>query len=319
MVDEATGADERTIMVARKNLYLSADTEPPADAVTLPVARVLREGAGFVFDAAFIPPCVRISASEPLLLLTQRLIETLEQKTADLAAGSRADRKSPFDFSPREIASFWLRHAVNSALGPLRHLWMSKRSHPEELFLEMSRLAGALCTFLLDSHPRDLPPYAHNDLQSSFAALDRHIRKHLDALLPPNCILVPLTRSAEYFYDAEITDPRLFGRSRWILAVASAASTAEVITKTPQLVKFCSARFVTELVKRGLPGLALRHLPTPPPAVTPRLETEYFDVQRSGPCWDDLVKTRRAGVYAPGELPDPQLELLVILEQEGLV
>ena len=47
-------------------------------------------------------------------------------------------------------------HAVNSGLAALRHLRISKRGHPEELFMEMSRLGGALCTFALDSHPRTL-------------------------------------------------------------------------------------------------------------------------------------------------------------------
>jgi type VI secretion system protein ImpJ len=49
--DETTGRDERTVMVARKNLHLLADSEPPGDMVMLPLTRVLREGSGrFVFD-----------------------------------------------------------------------------------------------------------------------------------------------------------------------------------------------------------------------------------------------------------------------------
>src|SRR5258707_59053 len=76
------------------------------------------------------------------------------------------------EFSTRDIAAFWLLHAINCALASLRHLWTSKRGHPEELFLEMSRLGGALCTFAPDSHPRTLPKYDHDDLSACFAALD---------------------------------------------------------------------------------------------------------------------------------------------------
>ena len=64
--------------------------------------------------------------------------------------------------SSRDVASFWFLHAINAGLGPLRHLFFSKRGHPEELFQEMSRLAGALCTFGMDSHPRTLPVYDHS-------------------------------------------------------------------------------------------------------------------------------------------------------------
>src|SRR6185437_9202331 len=105
----------------------------------------------FIYDASFVPPVLQISASSRLMLLLQRLIEILSEKSTAIA---RRSGGSLTEFSTREIANFWLLHAVNSALAPLQHQLASKRGHPEELFLEMSRLAGALCTFSLDSHPR---------------------------------------------------------------------------------------------------------------------------------------------------------------------
>jgi type VI secretion system protein ImpJ len=41
---------------------------------------------------------------------------------------------------------------------------------------------------------------------------------------------------------------------------------------------------------------------------------QYFGVSKAGPCWDHIVQSRQVGVYVPGELPVPELELLVILE-----
>jgi type VI secretion system protein ImpJ len=88
----------------------------------------------------------------------------------------------------------------------------------------------------------------------------------------------------------------------------------DLIAKTPQLVKLCSKDFVPQLVKRALPGMALSHLPVPPQAISARVETQYFGISRSGPCWDHLVQTRRVGVYVPGEFPSPEVEILVVLE-----
>ncbi len=218
------------------------------------------------------------------------------------------------DFSPRDIANFWLLHAVNSALAPLRHLWISKRSHPEELYVELSRLAGSLCTFALDSHPRTLPLYDHERLGECFDALDRHIRTHLETIVPTNCVAIRLEKVANYFYEGDITDARCLGRARWVLGIHANVGEAEIITKTPQLVKVCSAKFVGELVRRAIAGLALTHLPVPPPAIPARLETQYFGVARAGPFWDHIVQTKRVGIYVPGELPDPEIELLVVLE-----
>jgi type VI secretion system protein ImpJ len=86
------------------------------------------------------------------------------------------------------------------------------------------------------------------------------------------------------------------------------------MAKTPQIVKVCSALFVPELVRRALPGLALTHLPVPPPAVPAKADCQYFSISKGGPCWDHLLKTHRVGVYVPGDLPDCELELLVVLE-----
>jgi len=218
------------------------------------------------------------------------------------------------EYSPRDLAAFWLLHSVNSAIAVLRHLWTSKRGHPEELFLELSRLAGALCTFSLDSHPRTLPLYDHDEPGLCFSVLDAHIRSHLEIILPTNCIQVRLEKTANFFYEGEITDPRCLGRSRWVFSIHSDAGEAEVISRTPQLAKICSSKFVGELVKRAMAGLELTHLPMPPAAVPAKVETQYFGVNRSGPFWDSIVQTRRIGVYVPGELPNPELELFVVLE-----
>ena len=157
------------------------DTEPAGNLLTLPVARVVRDGAGhFIYDPNFVPPVLQIGASQRLMLLIQRLLEILDEKSASISRGAGGSRS---EFSTREIANFWLLHAVNSAQAPLRHLLIAKRGHPEELFSELSRLAGALCTFALESHPRDLPLYDHRDLSTGFEILDRHIRAHLETIL----------------------------------------------------------------------------------------------------------------------------------------
>ncbi len=55
-------------------------------------------------------------------------------------------------------------------------------------------------------------------------------------------------------------------------------------------------------------------MPMPPAAVQTKVEMQYFGVNRSGPFWDHIVQTRRIGVYVPGELPNPELDLFVVLD-----
>ncbi len=311
--DETSGGDSRQVKIRRKNVRLLLESELNDNIVALPLARLRRDGAGhFIFDPLFVPPCLQITASERLMLMLQRLIEILESKSSAL---SRNKGGGVAEFSTRDLANFWLMHAVNSGLAALRHLWISKRGHPEQLFMEMSRLGGALCTFALESHPRMLPIYDHRNLGDCFEKLDEHIRTHLETIVPTNCVSIPLTKVADYFYEGDINDSRVLGRARWVLGIRANVGEAELIERVPQLVKICSAKFVGELVRRAMAGLALTHLPVPPPAIPMQVESQYFSVSRDGPFWDHIVQTHRVGIYVPGEVTGAELELLVILDK----
>lgn len=313
--DENTGGDEKPVRLGRKNIRLLLEGESDEGVVAMPVARVMRDGSGqFVYDPRFIPPCVQISGSENLMALLRGLLGTLEERSATLPRAGRGAGRFSAGLSTQEVAGFWFLHVINSAIASLRHQYYSKHGHPEELFVELSRLAGALCTFGLDSHPRTLPLYDHLDLGRCFRLLDQHIRAHLELLVPTSCVTVPLKAAGRYIYAGDIQDQRCLDRSRWILSIHSEVGEADLIVRTSQLVKVCSRQFVPELVKRALQGLTLTHLSVPPSGISPRVDHQYFSISRSGACWDHIVKERSVGVYVPGELPDPELELLVVLE-----
>jgi type VI secretion system protein ImpJ len=314
--DENTGRDEKPVALGRKNLRLIVESETSGGLLSLPVARVVRDGAGrFVCDPAFIPPCLRLSASPRLMSLLNRLVEILEEKSAAVSQEQqRGAGKFQAGLSARQVSQFWFLHAINSSLTPLRHLLLSKHGHPEELFQEMSRLAGALCTFGLDAHPRSLPKYDHRHPDHCFDLLDDHIRRHLEIVVPAQAINIPLRQTGRYFYEGEVKDQRCFGRCGWILGIHSPVSEVDLIVKPPQLLKICSAKFVPDLVKRAMAGLSLTHVQVPPSAIAAKVESQYFVIDRSGPCWEHIMKTRMVGVYVPGELPSPEMDLIVILE-----
>ncbi len=315
VADENTGLDERPILLAAKNIRFVFGQESGDELVRMRLARVRRLAAGqYALDDTLVAPCLRIAASERLLLMLRRLIETLEEKCRAIARPKDLGHPSASGYSAEGIANAWFLHSINSMVGPLRHLYLAKRAHPEELFRELSRLAGALCTFSLTSHPADLPFYDHERLSECFAALDAHIRAHLELVVPSNCVPVPLTQVAHYFWEGAITDTRTVHQSRWIFGIRCKIGEAELIERSPRLIKMCSKEFLPKLVERALPGLRLTHLSSPPPAVSPRVDTQYFAVDKAGPCWEHMVKTRQMAVYIPGELPEPEVELSVILE-----
>ncbi len=315
--DQNTGLDEKPIEVGRKNLQLLAESELSEGFVYLPVVRLLRDGTGrFEADPAFIPPCISISASPALTGMLRRLIEILDEKST-VFGQELQQRNGVFQagMSARHVAQYWFLHALNSNLPGLRHFLLCQHAHPQELFREMSRLGGALCTFGLDVHPRSLPTYDHWKLDTCFAALDEHIRRYLEVVMPSKAIKIPLQPVQTFLYNGEVKDERCLGPGRWILEIQSPIGEADLIANVPKLTKVCSARFVVELIKRALPGLSLNHLSVPPAQIAARVESHYFSIQRTGPCWEHIVQTRQVGVYVPAEIPTPQLSLIVLMDE----
>jgi type VI secretion system protein ImpJ len=312
MLDDTTGRDERAVSVGRKNFRLALDIEPLDDTVALPIARVKRDGAGhFMYDPEYIPPCVQIGASRRLMQLLQRLIEILDAKSDSMVRGRRGSAE---EFARQEVASFWLLHAIDSSLPPLRHMAQVKRVHPERLFVELSRLAGALCTFAFDAHPRALPLYDHDHPEACFDALERYIRDHLQVIEPQRTV-VALKTTKPFLHTGLIEDPRAFGRARWILGVRSSLPGVELAARVPQLAKVCSAKFTLELVRRAFPGMRIEHMQFPPASIAPRSDTQYFAIDRAGPCWETLNSTHEIGVYVPDAIPSAEVELVVVSEE----
>ena len=317
MPDQNTGRDEKPIKIGRKNLVLMAESEVTDEYVSMPLVRVTRDGSGhFEADPTFVPPCLSLNASPTLVNMLRRLIDILDEKSA-VFSSEQQERAGVFQagMSARHVAQYWFLHAINSNVSVLRHFLLSKHVHPQELFREMSRLAGALCTFGLEVHPRSLPAYDHRDFGVCFAPLDEHIRRHLEIVMPSKAIRIPLQSVESFLYNGEIKDQRCIGPSRWILEIHSPIGEADLIQHVPRLVKICSARFVLELIKRSLPGLPLNHLHVAPPQIAAKVESQYFSINRTGPCWEHMMQTRQVGVYVPAEIPKPEITLIVLLDE----
>ena len=306
--DETTGQDPKRIQLAQKNFRLILDSEVEEGLVTLPIARLTRDGAGnFVYDPEFVPPCVRIGASRRILAILQRLVEMLQSK-ADSLAAERAG-----DAGGAEVASFWLSHTVQSAIPPLKHHLRIQRSHPEQVFLELSRLAGALCTFAMDASSGDLPVYRHHDPEPSFDELYRHIRRHLDVVVPQNLAVFSIQSTRPNFFEGDVTNPRVLGKSEWYLGVSSPLGRDELKAKVPRLVKICSAKHIERLVREAYPGLELQPVSNPPSGIRPSASAQYFTIARTAPCWQSIEETRRLGIYLPDSIPEARLTVSVLL------
>jgi len=314
--DENTGASEKPIQFARKNFRLLLEGESREGSVALRVARVRRTAAGtFQLDTTFVPPLLNIAASDYLLSMFRRLVEILAAKSSILSGKRRQKSQNLADFTSADIANFWLLYTVNNHFPVLRHLYETRKGHPDSAFRLLTSLAGALTTFSMKIQPRDLPTYDHNELSTCFTDLDEKLRELLETVVPSNYISLPLKLVQPSVYATTIDDDKYLVGTKMYLAVAAEMPEADLMRRAPQLIKVCSASQIEHLIRQALPGIQMTHLPKPPGAIPVKLAFQYFSLNQAGPVWDAIGRSRNLGAYVPGEIPKPQLELIILLPQ----
>ena len=102
--DENTGATEKPVQVARKNLRLLVEGESREGCSALRIANVEKTKAGtFALNHRFVPPLIDINASEYLAGLLRGLIEILSARSTQLSGGRRQKIRA-WRISPHPIS-----------------------------------------------------------------------------------------------------------------------------------------------------------------------------------------------------------------------
>jgi type VI secretion system protein ImpJ len=314
--DENSGLSEKPVQVARKNFKLLLDAQAQKGVSALRVARIHRTPAGtFQADARFVPPLLDIGANDYIVSIARRLVEILAAKSSLLAGNRRQKNLTLADFGTADIANFWLLYTINSNFPLFQHIFETRKGHPERLYATMLAIAGSLTTFSTQVHPRDLPKYDHDDLSGCFTELDEKIRFLLDTVVPSNFVSLPLKLVQPHIYATSIADDKYLNNTRMYLAVSAEMGEAELIGKTPYLIKLCSANHIEHLVRHALPGVPVTHVPRPPSQIPVKLNCQYFSINQSGGAWEAIARARNLAAYVPGDFPAPQLELVILLPE----
>jgi len=316
--DENTGLSEKPVQVARKNLRLLTDAEARDGYSCLRVARVHRTETGtYQLDPRFVPPLLDFRADDYLSAIARRLVEILSARSSSISSVRRQKNQSLADFTAADIANFWLLYTVNGAFPIFRHLFETRGGHPEVLYAAMLDLAGALSTFSSTIHPRDLPIYDHDDLGPCFTDLDEKLRNLLETVVPTNFVSLPLKLVQPAIYATSIDNDKYLVNTKMYLAINAETTQAEITNKAPQLVKVCSVAHIEHLVRQALPGVPLTYVATPPSAIPVKLNYQYFSLTQTGVAWEAIQRARNLAAYVPSDIPNPQLELIILLPQAG--
>jgi type VI secretion system protein ImpJ len=295
------------IELARPNLRFGVTRDQTYGRVCLGLAKVRElQAKRVMFDDRYIPPSQDIAASLRLAGGLSDILGRCEQRAQELAL--RAVEAT--EGGAETFASFLLLQALNRWVPMLRHLEGLPAVHPERLFESLAGLAGEIATLIKPERMAPaLPRYDHENPQLCFDPLFDLLQSMLSAVFDRSAVQLKLDQAGPGAWVSTIVDRNLYQHGYFYLAVNAAASIDEIRAQFPSVAKLGPVERMRDIVDSALPGVPLRHTPTPPPQLRVLPGYVYFELDRGVPDWRDFATSTALGLHVAGNWPQLRLEL----------
>ncbi|RJG41564.1 type VI secretion system baseplate subunit TssK [Mesorhizobium sp. DCY119] len=278
------------------------------------LARVIevRSDKAVILDPEYIAPSLNCAAEPRLSELVTELLGIVRHR-AEAIAERIGD---PTIRGTAEVGDYFLLQILNRADPMLRHISANAtRMHPMIFFENCIQLAGELATFTMDSkRASDFPPYRHDDLKGTFAAVFDDLRTSLSAVLEQAAVSIELSERRHGVRVGTINDRTLFKEAGFVLAVRAEMSAEDIRRKLPAQIKVGPVERIAELVNVALPGIPVRPLPVLPRQLPYRSGTIYFELDTKNPLWKQLDTSGAIALHLAGDFPGIELELWALRE-----
>lgn len=202
---------------------------------------------------------------------------------------------------------------VNRYLAYLQHENVAGfGTHPEDLFVNLSKLCADLMIFLPSRKMGDLPYYNHDDLATCFAQLMSNLRLSLSTVMEQRIIRIPLDKRDEATHVAQTPDRTLLDRASFILAVKADLPTEQLRQRVPSTMKISTVEKIKELIAYHLPGIKLNALSVAPRELPYHNGYIYFELDKQTEMWEMFDDTSGMAFHLAGDFPNIDLEFWAI-------
>jgi type VI secretion system protein ImpJ len=300
------GGAAQSVEFAIPNLRFVFGGERRERMATLPLAQLVRRADGRIVSRdTFVPPILSISAAPFVVDGLRRILGALTARQRELFAGRKQRTASSVEFHATDARRFWLLHTLNTSIPVLAHLLDADGVHPEEAYLALGTLVGALSTFTAEGEGPGIPKFNHNQLGDVFEALFARVLVLLKVDDGPAYVEIPLEHRPDGMFVGRIPEPRL-ANHEFFIAVRSTVPEPVVRERLPQLLKVAGWRHIAEVVKQARHGVHVEVEWTPSNVLPVKPGICFFRLRREGPFWEEIAKSSTLAVYVPkdGEWKD---------------
>ena len=303
--------DGRQITLADLNPTLILENDLTSNQTALPIAVIRSSSADFeiILDESYIPPSLGSQKQHHLKAYISEIYGLLMQKSNSLANVVN----DPNTGGSVEVIDFMMLQTINRYLAYLHHENEGARqTHPEQLFVNLSKLCADLMTFLPSRKVGDIPIYKHNDLASCFGKLFFNLRKSLSIVLEQRAIRIPLDLRDEATRVAQTPDQSLLDKASFVLAIKADMPNEALRQKIPSVVKIGTVEKVKELVAYHLPGIKVHALSVAPRELPYHSGYVYFELDKKHELWDMFDTSSGMAFHLAGNFPNLDVEFWAI-------
>lgn len=301
----------REVALAEPELRLLHDDESRDAFTTIPVARIIPAGLGrWRFCDRFVPPLVRIDASNTLMRRLRQLLDLGRAKAGVLrerwqAAGELSHATSG------QLSPYLCLDVLAPALARLSQRLEAGWVHPETLFLELLELEARLRLIVPDGADEADPVYRHDDPGASFGELEARLTRMLGNVVPTRVDGLHLEKESRHLRVARELNPAAAKTEGLYLAVRGLGSEADTLARFVSRTRVCAREDLEAVVGSGLSGIPLRALEKPPAGVTAMGGVSYFQILTEGDYWERVRTQRSLAVFLAADDADLKVELIV--------
>ena len=295
------------------------EREQFGDYILIPLAQLEKMGEEIRLSERFVPPCLTISGSEPLLKLIKEMRDQLAARSRQLEEYKRQKGIQTAEFGSRDMVYLLALRSLNRYVPILFHFTEVQQVHPWAVYGVLRQLIGELSSFSEKVNVmgesgdgnRMLPNYDHLNLWECFSAAQALVSKLLDEITAGPEYVIRLVYDGTY-YAAELKPAIFEGRNRFYLVLKTEADPKSAIQSVAAIAKLSSREHLPILIARALTGIGLEHLPVPPQELPRRANSIYFAVDHHSDQWALVQKGHNIALYWDNAPEDMEVELMVV-------
>lgn len=302
--------DARALVLGQLTPRIMCGADDMSAYATLPLCRIKdrRADGSLMLDDSFIPTCQNIYVSTRLREFLREVQEAVGGRANDLA--NRIG--SPAQSGIADVAEFMMLQLLNRNQTRFTHRARRPQLHPEAFYLDLAGLLGELMTFTEPSRlPCPLDVYDHRNLTETFSTLLPEVKRALHTVLSPRAVNLPL-HLRDGIWQVDVHDSTLLQSATFVLAVAAKMETQQLQRQFIQQSKISSPEKIRNMVSVQIPGIPLHTLMVAPRQLPYHAGFSYFELDKSGAVWADVVAAGAVALHVSGSFPDLNMQLWAI-------